>query len=490
MSEAKESYRQIMKATSIFGGVQFIQIIITVIRSKFVAVLLGPLGMGINGLLQSTTLLIAGITNFGLGTSAVKSVAHAFGTGDEKKIATIIAVVRKLVWFTGFLGCIVTLSLSSVLSKLTFGNYNYTWAFVWLSITLLINQISVGQNVVLRGTRRIKHMAKSSVIGSFLGLFTSLPLYYFFGNDGIVPALIITSITTLLLTWYFSSKVELPTVSVSMDTVVRDGKEMMKLGFMLSLSSLITLAASYVLRTYIGSIGGISQVGLYTAGFAIINTYVGMIFTAMSTDYYPRLAAVADNQEKRTELINQQGEIALLILGPLLCVFIVFISLIIHILYSSKFIAIGEMVQWAALGVFFKAASWPVAFILVAKGKSKIFFANELATNIYMLILNIVFYKYWGLNGLGVSFFLSYLIYYIQVYIITHTMFQYSMDMTFKKILLFNFASGVACFLVYQYFALTVVYILGSLICLLIIIISFYMLNKKMDIIKIKKQTK
>ena len=487
MSEAKESYRQIMKATSIFGGVQFIQIIITVIRSKFVAVLLGPLGMGINGLLQSTTLLIAGITNFGLGTSAVKSVAHAFGTGDEKKIATIIAVVRKLVWFTGFLGCIVTLSLSSVLSKLTFGNYNYTWAFVWLSITLLINQISVGQNVVLRGTRRIKHMAKSSVIGSFLGLFTSLPLYYFFGNDGIVPALIITSITTLLLTWYFSSKVELPTVSVSMDTVVRDGKEMMKLGFMLSLSSLITLAASYVLRTYIGSIGGISQVGLYTAGFAIINTYVGMIFTAMSTDYYPRLAAVADNQEKRTELINQQGEIALLILGPLLCVFIVFISLIIHILYSSKFIAIGEMVQWAALGVFFKAASWPIGFIFVAKGNSKLFFASELAANIYMLILNLLFYKLWGLNGLGVSYFISYILLHIQVYIIAYKKYHYKMNTMFLKILFFYFLTGLVCFLLSSYFTETIVYVVGSTFALLLTFISLYILNNKLGIVKIKK---
>ncbi len=44
MSDQQSSYRQIMKATSIFGGVQVFQIIIQIIRSKFVALYLGPMG--------------------------------------------------------------------------------------------------------------------------------------------------------------------------------------------------------------------------------------------------------------------------------------------------------------------------------------------------------------------------------------------------------------------------------------------------------------
>lgn len=72
MQEQRSSYRQIVKATSLFGGVQFFQILISVVRSKFVAILLGPSGMGIVGLLTSTTGLITGLTNFGLGTSAIK----------------------------------------------------------------------------------------------------------------------------------------------------------------------------------------------------------------------------------------------------------------------------------------------------------------------------------------------------------------------------------------------------------------------------------
>ncbi len=101
---------------------------------------------------------------------------------------------------------------------------------------------------------------------------------------------------------------------------------MLIMGFLLSVSGLMTTGTAYILRVFISNTGGVDQVGLYSAGFAIINTYVGMVFTAMGTDYYPRLSAVAGDNTKATQTINQQAEITLLILAPILVVFMVFIN--------------------------------------------------------------------------------------------------------------------------------------------------------------------
>ena len=160
--EQKSSYRQIVKATSLFGGVQFFQIIISVIRSKFVAILLGPAGMGVVGLLTATTELVAGLTNFGLGTSAVKNISEANATDNRERISIVIAVVRRLVWITGLLGSLVTLVASPWLSQFTFGNKDYTIAFIWISITLLLNQLSTGELVLLQGLRKLQQLAKAS----------------------------------------------------------------------------------------------------------------------------------------------------------------------------------------------------------------------------------------------------------------------------------------------------------------------------------------
>jgi O-antigen/teichoic acid export membrane protein len=482
MTESETSYRQIFKATSLFGGVQVFQILINIIRSKIIAVLLGPEGMGINGLLHSTTGFIAGLTNFGLGTSAVKNVAAANSAGDTQKISKVVGVLRRLVWITGLVGAIVTIVLSPCLSQITFGNRNYTIAFIWISVTLLLNQISTGQGVILRGTRQLKYMAQASLSGSVLGLIVSVPIYYKWGIDGIVPAIIISSIVSMLRTWYFSRKVKIEKVEITRETLIHEGKGMLTMGFMLSISGLITLGASYLIRIFISNTGGVDQVGLYTAGFAVINTYVGMVFTSMSTDYYPRLSGVANDNIKATELINQQSEIAILILAPILSVFIVFIQYVVILLYSTKFIPVNSMIQWAALGMYFKAASWAIAFILLAKGASKVFFWNEFVANIYLLGFNVLGYKLAGLNGLGISFLVSYCVYLVQVYFLARYKYEFLFQLNFIKLFSIQLIFGIACFGIIRFLTVPWSYFAGGVIIAFSIGLSFKELDKRLGL--------
>ena len=374
MSEQQSSYRQIFKATSLFGGVQVFNIIISVIKSKFVAMLIGPAGMGIAGLLTSTTQFITSLTNFGLGVSSVKNVAAAASTGNQERVSTIVTVLRRLVWLTGTLGMVVTFALSPLLSRTTFGNSDYTYAFMWISVTLFFQQITSGQMVVLQGLRKLQYLAKSNITGALIGLLISVPVYYIWRLNGIVPVIIIGSVSSMILSHYFSRKAGIRSIKISPKEVVTEGRDMLKMGFILSLNGITVVGVSYLVRIFISHTGGIEQVGLYTAGFAIITTYVGMVFSAMSTDYYPRLSAVANDNKKATDLINQQAEIAILILAPILSVFLVFINFIILILYTPKFMAVNAMIHWAAMGMYFKAASWSVGFILAGERCFKNFF--------------------------------------------------------------------------------------------------------------------
>lgn len=470
-----------MKGTSIFGGVQLFNILIGIIKSKIIAVLLGPAGMGIAGLFTSTTGLVSGLTNFGLGTSAVRNISEANAEGNKQRVSKVITVLRRLVWITGMLGLVVVLVLAPWLSQLTFGNMEYTIAFRWLSVTLLFNQLASGQRVLLQGLRRIKYLAKANVIGSFVGLLISVPLYYFYRVDGIVPALIASSVASMLIAQYFSDKIKTESVEVNKDETVTEGKSMLTLGFMLSLSGLITVAVSYIIRAYISNTGGLDDVGFYSAGFAIIGTYVGMIFTAMGTDYYPRLAGVAKDNKQANQLIQQQAEIALLILGPILCIFIIFAHWAVVLLYSGEFVVINDMIRWAALGMYFKAVSWAIAFVFLAKGKSKLFFWNEILANLYTLILNIAGYKFYGLTGLGVSFLIAYLLYFLQVYFITKRNYNFSYSRSFYLLILIQLILGISCFVIIAVLP-SVAYLLGVILIVVVSWYSFVELDKRMNL--------
>ncbi|GAA3607212.1 O-antigen translocase [Flavivirga amylovorans] len=461
MNEDKKSYRDIMKATSLFGGVQVFNIIISIIRSKIIAVLLGPGGMGIAGLFGSSLGLISSLTNFGLRTSAVRDIASAYETGDQNRISKVTIIFKRLVWITGLFGTLVALIFSKTLSNFTFGNTEYTVAFMWLSCTLLFNQLANGQGVLLQGTRKLKYLANANMIGSVVGLLVTVPLYYYYGVDGIVPAMIMISIFSLIVTWYFSRKVTIEKIKVTRKETIFESKGMLKMGFMLSLSGLIGVAASYIVRVYISNTGGIDDVGLYNAGFTIIGTYVGLIFSAMATDYYPRLSGVAGDNKKATLLINQQAEVGILILAPILTVFLIFINWVIIILYSTKFIEISGMIHWAALGMYFKVASWSIGFILLAKGASTVFFWSELIANIYIVIFNILGYKYLGLNGLGVSFLISYIFALLQTYLIANYKYRFTFNFVFYKIFSFQLILGVISFLIIKFIPTPWAYIVG-----------------------------
>lgn len=481
-TEEISAYRSIFKATSLFGGVQLWKILIEIVKQKFIAILLGPTGMGIRGLYISTTQLIQGLTAMGLSSSAVKNIAEANGSGDFQKISRVVIVLRRLVWFTGLLGMIVVIAFSPILSKSTFGNYDYTIPFIFLSVTLLFQQLSAGQSVILQGMRKLKHLAKSGVLGSFFGLIISIPIYYFFGVKGIVPTLILNSITTLLLTWYFSKKIKIEKQKITPKQTFQEGKEMLKMGLAMSLTNILVLGIGYIIRIYIVRIGGTEEVGLFTAGFAIVNGYVGLIFTAMGTDYYPRLAGVNKDNQKCKEIINQQAEVTILILAPIIMIFLLTAPYAVSLLYSNKFVPITGYMQWAMLGMIFKATSWSISFIFVAKQDMKIFLLNEISIKIFNVPLYLLMYKYFGLDGLGIGFMINYFVYFILMYFVSNRKYKFRFVPSFNRLFFICTFLVLLCFILIYLWKSNYVYIPTIILTLICCMYSLKEVDRRMKL--------
>jgi O-antigen/teichoic acid export membrane protein len=135
------------------------------------------------------------------------------------------------------------------------------------------------------------------------------------------------------------------------------------------------------------------------------------------------------------------------------------------------------MIHWAALGMLFKAASWAIAFIFLAKGASKLFFWNELIASIYILGLNILGYHFMGLTGLGISFMVGYLLYLIQVFIFGRRNYQFSFESDFVRIFTIQFLIALSCFIVVKFIKNPYSYIPG----LGLILISTWYSYKELD---------
>ena len=91
------SYRQILSSSSIIGGASAINIVIGLVKMKAVALLLGPTGVGLIGLLTNLVGLVASVAGLGFGNVGTRQIAEAAGKDDPQRIAT---ARRALLWGT------------------------------------------------------------------------------------------------------------------------------------------------------------------------------------------------------------------------------------------------------------------------------------------------------------------------------------------------------------------------------------------------------
>lgn len=486
-SEQNKSYNQIFKSFGLFGGVQVFTIIIIMIRSKFVAIYLGTTGLGIMGLLTSTIVMLVAISSFGLNVSVVNSISKISNIDGQNLFSKSIITIRRWINLTAVLGAVLTLALSTKLSQWVFGNNDYSWAFIWLSLNVFFQALNNGQSALLQGLRKLKQLAKIGVWGSTLGLLISLPIFYYYGIQGIIPSLILTAASTFIISWFFVRKIKISNINISMHDSFLDGIDMVKLGGVFLITNLFGTGILYIVQVFISKTGGVEQVGLFLSSFAIINGYFGMIFTAMGTDLFPRISEISDDNSAIKSLINQQSIIMILILAPLLICLISALPLVINILLTSNFMPIIGLLKWAIFGVIFQAISYPFGLLISAKGNSKVYFILVIAMHTTTLITYLISYHFFQLEGIGMAFiFVNFLFFLILLRFVKENYF-FTYERAFVKIFLRLFLLISIAFAIVWFFGYPISYYTGIIITLTSILYSFFELKKRIDLSKILK---
>ena len=417
-----------MKAMGLFGGVQVMGILCSIIRTKLVAIWIGPVGVGLFGLFNNALEMINTGTNLGIRGSSVRDISQAVAGDDRTLISRIIVVVRRWSLWLGLGGALLTLLLSPLLSQITFGTQDQMWGFVALSIAVLLMAISNGEQAVLQGSRRLKRLARASVSGTLLGLLISIPLFYWLRERSVLPSIIAYAACNALMMWLMRNK-EFPATEVSRRDTVDMGRGFVRLGIYMTVGNFVTILAGYVFNAWLNQEAGTAVVGHYQAGYTLINKYTGLILTALGMEYYPRLAQVASDRLQLRESVSQEVSVAMLVLAPVVALFVLLRGPVIWLLYSQEFSVIEAMVSWGMVGTIMRALSWCMAFVILARGDGKTYVVTESVSAAVGLILNILFYRWWGITGLGLSFLVWYVVYTIIIAMVYFRHYHLSLSM-------------------------------------------------------------
>jgi enterobacterial common antigen flippase len=411
----QSSYRQIFKSTTLIGGSQVITILLGFIRTKSLAVLLSPSGVGLIGLYTSIIGTIGIFAGMGIGNSGVRQIAEAVGTGDEERIARTIISLRRVVIILGVAGAVILAVCACPISKLTFGSTFHAWDLVFLSIIIFFGAVSGGQAALIQGMRRVDHLAALSILGALFGTLFSVPFVFFFGQQGIVPFFIAASAASIGTSWWFARRIKVTQIIMPWKKIWREARCLLKLGVVFMATGVMTSGTMYVIQVIVARNIGLDAVGLFQAATTLSTLYIGVILGAMGADFYPRLTAVANDNIAVNRLVNEQAEVGLLLALPGIVFTLAFAPLILQILYSTKFLAANDVLRWYILGIFLRVICWPLGYIIIAKGKGVVFFWTETIANSLHIGLVWGGVLFFGLAGAGIAFFVMYILYTILI---------------------------------------------------------------------------
>ena len=396
----------------------------------------------------------------------MRDISEANAKDDDKRFSSTISVTNRVIIITGLLGGIVTLLLSPWLSEWTLGNRDYTFAFMLLSIVVVARILTDGQLAILKGMRQLRSLAKASM------------LYYLYGLQGVVPSLITCALVALFFSNYYVRKIRYEHVVLTINEVITNASSMIKMGIALVFASFLANIVALTISAYMRAHGGLQDVGFYNAGLMILNGYFGIIITALTTDYYPRIAAINNDNILLQKELNKQASVSLVLCCPLVVFFLFLLPFFVQILYSKEFMPTVEFIRVAIWGTLVTSCSNQVDMILVAKFKMKLFTIIAILYRVLQLGVSLVFYQSYGLLGMGISMTVLGVIHMLIMTTVVYQLYKIHFDRLFVKIVIVVSGLAISAMVVCMLGNFILKYSIGSLLVILSCMFSLYVSNK------------
>lgn len=405
LSAPESSYRSIVRSTGIIAGSQFGVLLIGLVRAKLFGMWLGPVGIGLLGILNSLLSNAALVAGMGLGTSAVQRIA------DPQDDVTVVQ--RAVLWLAvllGALGGTATFLMREQLSLAVNGDRSLASAIGWLGLAVALSVFASGLIAVLQGLRRLGDLARLQLGGTLIGVAIGVAAVAFLGLSGIIvatvaaPAGLVIAGLLLLRRQRHSGRPR----ALDARRVAKQWTPILRVGAVVMASTLIAACTQTLLRSLVLRELGLEQLGLFQAAISIMTMNVTIVLTAMAADYFPRLSQVADHREATQQLLNEQLHVAVLASLPILAVLSAGANLWLLVLFSSQFTPAAELMRWLAVGEAIRLPLWALGYVLLARRDTLAYVSHELAFTIVSVPTLYLAVKALGIEGTGIGFVSGY----------------------------------------------------------------------------------
>lgn len=438
LSDKNTQHKGILKSLFFFASLQIIQTIISLVKVKYASVLIGPKGLGDLTLYTTFSNTVVYLVGFGLFNSAVRNISIANVVGDRSEIQRIFNVVTKILVITTIIASSSMIIFRRQINSLFFDKaINNESAFVYLVFFIFFSVFANRNNMLIQGMGAYKKLGRSALVSSLISLFAIFPLFYFWGQDAVVASLIFSSFILYIVSSIFKRSLNIKAgFDFRFKGLYIESSQLIKLGIVMMLSSLLGNVVTNIINIYIVRIGSSYDLGLYNAAITISLQYVGLVFVSLSSEFYPRLASVSHDYVQIREMVNNQIEVILVVLFPLLILMQVFATFMVKIFFTSEFSPIIPFIQVSTIAIIFQALAYVLSNIPMAMGHKKyLFLYNSFLPGVVSLIFSLLGYKVFGLMGLVYALYVVNFFHFLPMYFVVKKSYNFSLHKNIMQLL-------------------------------------------------------
>lgn len=410
--------KELIKSLSKLSIPAVLNILSSLLRNKILAIVVGPLGLGIYSQITNLTNLVFATLPIG-SLGLLRYTSNYYENNKTEEIAFLFKYFfKRNIIIAIFLAATVVI-FRDYISTYLFSNKGYSNYLLLLSGVIPINIISSFIDIYLRGIRKMNIYVLFLSLGSVLSLIVTIPLILIYGIFGIVLSIVLTVIANVSVGFLIIKKYNL---FLNFKSKSKLDKTVISSIYKFGIASIISLVLQNVVILIIKSVVALKlalqEVGLFQSIYSISTGYFGIFFTLVSTYSIPKLSAYNSRDDINNE-INTTIKFLILTYTPIIISLYVFRSVLMPLLYSSDFDQAKILLVYQLPGEFFKAFSWVMGLWLVPTVRIKQWITFEIVYYFFYLSFFFLLIDYFkiGLKSTSISYLMSYIIFFILNYI-------------------------------------------------------------------------
>ena len=409
--EPTNSYRTILRSSSIMGVASVLNILSGLVKMKVAALLLGPAGVGLIGIYQNLMQTGSTVASLGFDKVGTRQVAAANAVGEAD---ALIRARQALYWGTIGLAVIGGAGFwlaRGWIARRILDDPQAASDVGWLALGVALAVAAGSQTAYLTGLRRIGDVARVKVLTGVAAATLGVLAIWLWGRPGVVILVLVVPLTVFAGSLWYVSRLEKPVGRrPALVELATEWRTLSRLGSAVMLSALVLTLAQLAVRSLVQHRLGADALGQFQASWSIGMIYLTFILGAMATDYYPRLAGAITDPAAAMKMVNEQSEVALLLIGPVLLALLSLAPWVIRLLYSAEFAPATEILRWQLLGDILKVLTWPLGFVILSMGAGKVFVLSETLGAAAMVAVTWLALPTMGVSATGVAFIAMYVV--------------------------------------------------------------------------------